>query len=217
MLARRWSLVGCLVVLGTVAACGSTSSPPPGTGSAGPRSSAPSGESSLPASPGPATAATPMPPASLIAGWTKFSPADGSFEIQMPGLATELKTEIATTTGSIPYTMEMVMRPGSVTGFIVAWADYPAATAANLKADPILAASQANDLAGVVGGTVTNQAQVTFVGHPGRAWTVKFPTGTVESRAYLVGARAYLLKVVSGSGDDPSLAQTFFDSFRVAP
>ena len=37
------------------------------------------------------------------------------------------------------------------------------------------------------------------------------------SEYLLDDARAYLLKVVSGSGDDPSLAQTFFDSFRVAP
>jgi len=198
-----------------LAACGGgAGSTPSGAGTPG-ASIGPVGSSA--AGPGASAAATPMPAASQIAGWNVFSPPDKSFEIQMPGLATELKTQLKTTTGSIPYTLEMVMHPGGLTGFLVAFADYPAGSAASLSADAVLAASQANDLSGIVGGTLASQEQITFVGHPGRTWVVTYPSGRTESHAYLVGARVYLLKAISSPTDDPAIARAFFDSFRLAP
>jgi len=158
-----------------------------------------------------------MPPAAPVAGWTKFIPADKSFEIQMPGLASELKTQLGTVTSSIPYTLEMVMHPDGLTGFLVAWADYPASSAGALSADAILAVAQANDLADIVGGTLAAQTQVTFAGYTGRTWVVTYPSGRTESHAYLVGTRLYLLKAVSAPTDDPAIVADFFDSFRLTP
>jgi hypothetical protein len=216
MLARGGLVLGTVAALVLLAACGGGAHSPAASGGGSSSSSSLGASGPSGASPsGPVVTA--MPPASPIAGWNRFTPPDNSFEVQMPGLATELKTQLQTATSSIPYTLEMVMDPGGMTGFLVAWADYPAGSAADLPVDAILAASQANDLAHIVGGTLVSQEQVTFVGHPGRTWVVTYPSGRTEAHAYLVRARVYLLKAVSAPNDDPAIVKAFFDSFRVAP
>lgn len=152
--------------------------------------------------------------------WTTYSPADGALTIRMPGLVTELQTRARTASGTVPYTLAMVMRPGGLTGYVLSWAEYPQDGIAALSRrgeQMLLATYQASDVAEIIGGNLVDQAQVTIDGHEGRSWTVAYPGGTVETHAHLVGSRLYTLKAVTHSDDDPAIAQEFFGSFTLAP
>ena len=214
-----------LLVLGLVLAVAACSSPGPSTPAAGSTapaaSAAPTAGSTAPASSAaPAASSSPAPsPASSggPAGWRAFSPPDGSFEVLLPGSPTETKMRIPLASGSASSTTEIVMDPGGETGFLLSWIDYPDDAIAGKTPDALLAISQASVVANATGGVVASQQAIALGDHPGRAWAIAYTNGVIACRAYLVGSRMYLLEAVLALNEDPTAAETFFDSFTITP
>jgi len=183
-------------------------------------SAAPTADPTQSVDAGPAASVDPSTLTAWTPKWTTFSPADEAFTIRMPGLVTELETRVRTTTGTVPYTLAMVMRPEGLSGYVVSWAQYPTGSTASLSRPAeqmLLAAYQASDVAGIADATLEQQQQVTIGEYEGRTWTVSYPGGTTETHAYLVRDRLYSLKAVTEPTDDPAIAKEFFDSFMPFP
>ncbi len=207
MASRRLAILGFALL---VTACAGSSGTPHGTATNGALT--------------PQSAAASIPTVTLAPGvtprpsgaWITFTPADQSFEIQMPAVPTETKKTLTVSGGAtVPETTEMVLNPGGKTGYLVAWVDYTAASLAGKSADSLLAEGQASQVAGSSGGQIVSQSQIDLNGHPGRTWSVLYSGGTVECRAYLVATRMYLLEAIIGPNDDPNGAGVFFNSFTL--
>lgn len=191
-------LLPAAFVAALVAACGTGTGAAPTTAQASAPASRQSG------SPGAGTA-----------GWTTLAPADEGFALQMPGSPTKQTTTYDTTIGPAPASVWAFGR-GESSGFYASHVSYPAGSLSAGATKSILDGALQGGLATQAGASITDQADVTLDGRPGRTFTVTVTDGRIRGAVYLSADQMYMLYAVYNPLDAAAAADVdkFLASFR---
>lgn len=160
--------------------------------------------------------ATASPAASLAAGWTVFTPTDGSFHVALPGVPTTRSESTQTTLGTMSVTDYAVLGADGSPTYMVAQGRLPTNAFGKFTAgdiDTFLAAT-IGGYASSASGITSKQAQITFLGYAARTATITAGKSVQELLAFVAGDNLYILDVAHA----PTAAVTpdqFFGSFRL--
>ncbi len=145
--------------------------------------------------------------------WQQVSNAAGRFTVDFPGQPKEQTQRVATPAGMI--TMHIFIFESSNTAFTVMYNDYPDVVVQGSDKNAILTGAR-DGAVGNVGGTVSDESQITVNGHPGRQFTVSVPSKKLEikSKIMLVDNRLYQVMVAGRPGQATSAdTSRFLNSF----
>ncbi len=169
----------------------------------------------------PVTTPTPAPPrvptntnnVADSSGWVRFTSEPGRFSVLMPETP---NAEPPQTTQSEhgPYTTHLFITRTTNTIFLIGWVDYDPNF--NFNRFQELEANRDNFVKGVKA-TLMDSRALTIDGYQAIEFIAETVDRRFKSRVYMVGRRPYQIVVVSGKGEDDSVAvNRFFNSFKVS-
>ena len=143
----------------------------------------------------------------------------GRFSILLPGTPQEAKQSVQTPGGAVELHLFAIELKNNAGAYILAFADYPAATVKEKGAEQLLTESRQAMLANTPGAKLAGEKKITFDGHPGREVSIetsKPQPGIMRDKMYLVGNRLYQIMIAGPKEKVESReADKVFDSFKV--
>ena len=150
------------------------------------------------------------------AGWMEFSPMNGRFSVQMPGIPASEEQNFNTKAGNMTLYVFNLNRGWTNEKFSVQYTDYPEQLLREAgAADTVLKKASTVD-AFNIGGTLVSEKVLSLGRYPGRELQVENAEMAMRIRLYLIDQRLYKLiatwpKSRSFSADD----ERFLTSFRL--
>jgi hypothetical protein len=144
--------------------------------------------------------------------WVKFAPADGGFEMMMPGTPT---ASVETKDGPEgPVTTSLyILRTAGATYFI-GYADYDPKFNFDVRAE--INANRDNFMKPFKEGKVLGEKEKAVGGSPGIEFTAELnPTTSMTSRVFVIGRRPYQIAVITPKGSEQADTLRFLDSFKI--